>query len=147
MEEQKKRDTSWDEPQLSDGDFAPLKKQREDIVKKWERSGLLDNLNQPNKINIASLLDGAQSCRINEDDLAEIAASKLLKNKTPNLAELMESEASVLLKKEIALLKKEIANLDDLNDYLRMLADMDKIGIRRKIVLLERFINKIKGGN
>jgi hypothetical protein len=52
----------------------------------------------------------------------------------------MESEASVLL-------KKEIANLDDLNDYLRMLADMDKIGIRRKIVLLEGFINKIKGGN
>jgi hypothetical protein len=140
MEEQKKRDTSWDEPQLSDGDFAPLKKQREDIVKKWERSGLLDSLNQPNKINIASLLDGAQSCRINEDDLAEIAASKLLKKKTPNLAELMESEASVLL-------KKEIANLDDLNDYLRMLADMDKIGIRRKIVLLEGFINKIKGGN
>ena len=140
MEEQKKRDTSWDEPQLSDGDFTPLKKQREDIVKKWERSGLLDSLNQPNKINTASLLDGAQSCMLNDADLAEIEASKLLKKKTSNLAELMESEASVLL-------KKEIANLDDLNDYLRMLADMDKIGIRRKIVLLEGFINKIKGGN
>ena len=140
MEEPKKRDTSWDEPQLSDGDFAPLKKQRGAILKKWEASGLLDSLNQPNKINMASLLDGAQSCMLNDYDLAEIAASKLLKKETPNLAELMESEASVLL-------KKEIANLDDLNDYLRMLADMDKIGIRRKIVLLEGFINKIKGGN
>ncbi len=35
-------------------------------------------------------------------------------------------------------------SLDELNDYLRILADMDKIGIRRKIVLLEEYINKIK---
>jgi hypothetical protein len=34
--------------------------------------------------------------------------------------------------------------LKELNDYLIMLADMDKIGIRRKIVLLEGYINKIK---
>jgi hypothetical protein len=34
--------------------------------------------------------------------------------------------------------------LDELNDYLRMLADMDRIGIRRKITLLEGYINKIK---
>ena len=55
----------------------------------------------------------------------------------PNMAELMESEASKLL-------KEEFNQLDDLNDYLRMLADMDKIGIRRKIVLLEGYINKIR---
>lgn len=54
-----------------------------------------------------------------------------------SMAELMESEASKLL-------KKEFKELDDLNDYLRMLADMDKIGIRRKIVLLEGYINKVK---
>jgi hypothetical protein len=137
MEEPKKRDTSWDEPQLSDGDFAPLKKQRGAILKKWEASGLLDSLNQPNKINIASLLEGAQSCMLNEDDLAEIVASKLLKKETPNLAELMESEASVLLKKEFAM-------LDELNKYLVMLSEMDNIYIRRKIVLLEGFINKVK---
>ena len=139
------RDTSWDDPQLSDGDFSPLKKQREDIFKKWERSGLLDSLNQPNKINMASLLDGAQSCMLNEADLVEVVKkeNENLDEKpttTKSMAELMESEASVLL-------KKEIANLDDLNDYLRILADMDKIGIRRKIVLLEGFINKIKGRN
>jgi predicted RNA-binding protein with EMAP domain len=137
MEEPKKRDTSWDEPQLSDGDFSPLKKQREELIKKWERSGLLDSLNQPNKTNIASLLDGAQSCMLNEDDLAEIEASKLLKKETPNLAELLESEASVLL-------KKEILNMDELNYYLIMLADMKNIGIRRKLVLLEGFINKVR---
>jgi len=34
--------------------------------------------------------------------------------------------------------------LDELNEYLRMLADMDRIGIRRKIVLLEGYINMIK---
>lgn len=34
--------------------------------------------------------------------------------------------------------------LEELNDYLRMLADMDKIGIRRKIILLEGYIHKIK---
>lgn len=36
------------------------------------------------------------------------------------------------------------SQLDELNDYLRMLADMDKIGIRRKIVLLEGYLHKIK---
>jgi hypothetical protein len=139
------RDTSWDNPQLSDGDNPSIKKQGEDLVKKWERGGLLDSLNQPNKINMASLLDGAQSCMLNEADLVEVVKkeNENLDEKpttTKSMAELMESEASVLL-------KKEIANLDDLNDYLRILADMDKIGIRRKIVLLEGFINKIKGRN
>lgn len=98
------RDTSWDDPQLSDGDYSPIKKQREEIIKKWEATGLLDDLKSTSKINIA---------------------------------ELMESEASVLL-------KKEIASLDDLNDYLKMLADMDNIGIQRKLVLLEGYVNKIK---
>ena len=98
------RDTSWDDPQLSDGDCSPIKKQREEIIKKWADAGLLDDLKQTNKINIA---------------------------------ELMVSEASVLL-------KKEIASLDDLNDYLKMLADMDNIGIQRKLVLLEGYVNKIK---
>jgi hypothetical protein len=55
----------------------------------------------------------------------------------PNMVELMESEASKLL-------KEEFNQLDELNDYLRMLANMDKVGIRRKIVLLEGYINKIK---
>jgi hypothetical protein len=98
------RDTSWDEPQLSDGDNSSIKKQREELIKKWEATGLLDDLKSTNKTNIA---------------------------------ELMESEASVLL-------KKEILNMDELNDYLRMLADMKNIGIRRKLVLLEGFINKVR---
>ena len=55
----------------------------------------------------------------------------------PNMAELMESEASKLL-------KEQINQLEELNDYLRMLADMDKIGVRRKIVLLEGYIHKLK---
>ena len=44
-------------------------------------------------------------------------------------------------------IQKEVepqTQLDDLNDYLRMLADMDKIGIRRKIVLIEGYIDNIK---
>jgi len=55
----------------------------------------------------------------------------------PNIAELMESEAGKHL-------KEEFNQLDDLNDYLRMLADMDKIGIRRKIVLIEGYIDNLK---
>lgn len=54
----------------------------------------------------------------------------------PNMAELMESEASKLL-------KEQFNQLDELNDYLRMLADMDKIGIRRKLFLLEGYMNKV----
>jgi len=34
--------------------------------------------------------------------------------------------------------------LEELNDYLIMLAKMDTIGIRRKIVLLEGYINKVR---
>ena len=62
------RDTSWDDPQLSDGDSPSIKKQREELIKKWDATGLLDDLKSTNKTNIA---------------------------------ELMESEASILLKKEI----------------------------------------------
>ena len=55
------------------------------------------------------------------------------------IAELMESESSKLL-------KEEFNQLDELNDYLRMLADMDKVGIRRKILVLESYINNLKKG-
>ena len=87
--------------------------EREETIKKWEAAGLLDGLLDNDK-------------KINSSD-------------KPNMAELMESEASKLL-------KEEFNQLDELNDYLRMLSDMDKIGIRRKIVLLEGYVNKIKQG-
>lgn len=77
------RDTSWDDPQLSDGDMT-------------------------------------------------IRQQNALKNTFPDL--------DLEIQKEV----EPQSQLDELNDYLRMLADMDKIGIRRKIVLLEGYINKIK---
>jgi hypothetical protein len=86
-----------------------LEKQKEETYKKWEATGLLDGLNKDMTIHTKKI----------------------------NMAELMESEASKLL-------KEQNNQLDELNDYLRMLADMDKIGIRRKIVLLEGYINKVK---
>jgi hypothetical protein len=119
------RDTSWDDPQLSDGDFAPLKKQREEIIKKWQATGLLDGLNQPDKKNIAEILDGKPSQMLND------------KSDKPNMAELMESEASKLL-------KEQFNQLVELNDYLRMLADMNNIDTDRKLVLLQNYINSIK---
>ena len=75
------RDTSWDDPQLSDGDMP---------------------IRMKNAIN----------------------------NTFPDME----------IQKEI----KPQSQLEELDDYLRMLADMDKIGIRRKIVLLEGYINKVK---
>lgn len=75
------RDTSWDDPQLSDGDMP-------------------------------------------------IRMKNALKNTFPDIKIQNEVEPQ--------------SQLDELNDYLKMLADMDKIGIRRKIVLLEGYINKIK---
>lgn len=81
------RDTSWDDPQLSDGDMP---------------------IRMKNAIN----------------------------NTFPSMKNIPPPPA----KKEVTLQN----NLGELNDYLRMLADMDKIGIRRKIVLLEGYINKIK---
>jgi hypothetical protein len=119
------RDTSWDDPQLSDGDFSPIKKQREEIIKKWQATGLLDGLNQPDKKNIAEILDGKPSQMLND------------KSDKPNMAELMESEASKLL-------KEQFNQLAELNDYLRMLADMNNIDTDRKLVLLQNYINNIK---
>ena len=75
------RDTSWDDPQLSDGDM-PIRQQN------------------------------------------------ALKNTSPDLE----------IQKEV----EPQTQLDELNDYLRLLADMDNIGIRRKIVLLEGYIHKLK---
>lgn len=74
------RDTSWDDPQLSDGDMP-------------------------------------------------IRMKNALKNTFPDM--------------EIQKESKPQSQLEELNDYLRMLADMDKIGIRRKIVLLEGYMNKV----
>jgi len=85
--ENNNRDTSWDDPQLSDGDMP---------------------IRMKNAIN----------------------------NTFPSMKNIPPPPA----KKEVTLQN----NLEELNDYLRMLADMDKIGIRRKIVLLEGYINKIK---
>ena len=74
------RDTSWDDPQLSDGDMP-------------------------------------------------IRMKNALKNTFPDM--------------EIQKESKPQSQLEELNDYLGMLADMDKIGIRRKIVLLEGYMNKV----
>jgi len=75
------RDTSWDVPQLSDGDMP-------------------------------------------------IRMKNAIKNTFPDME----------IQKEI----KPQSQLEELNDYLKMMADMDKIGIRRKIVLLEGYLHKIK---
>jgi len=43
-------------------------------------------------------------------------------------------------------IQKEVepqTQLEELNDYLRLLADMDKVGIRRKLFLLEGYMNKV----
>jgi hypothetical protein len=77
------RDTSWDDPQLSDGDM-PIRQQN------------------------------------------------AFKNTFPDIE----------IQKEV----EPQSQLDELNDYLKMLSDMDKIGIRRKIVLLEGYIHKLKNG-
>ena len=74
------RDTSWDDPQLSDGDMP-------------------------------------------------IRMKNALKNTFPD----MEIQKEPIPQSQ----------LEELNDYLRMLADMDKIGIRRKLFLLEGYMNKV----
>jgi hypothetical protein len=43
-------------------------------------------------------------------------------------------------------IQKEVepqTQLEELNDYLKLLADMDNIGIRRKLFLLEGYMNKV----
>ena len=45
-----------------------LKKQREEIIKKWEASGLLDNLDdKSDKIDLAKLMEGKAVQLINDD--------------------------------------------------------------------------------
>jgi hypothetical protein len=100
-------------------------KLREETIKKWEDTGLLDRLDKDmtfktQKVNLSGLM---------ESDMP-IRQQNALKNTFPDIE----------IQKEV----EPQTQLEELNDYLKMLADMDKIGIRRKIVLLERYINKIK---
>ena len=74
------RDTSWDDPQLSDGDM-PIRQQN------------------------------------------------ALKNTFPDLE----------IQKEV----EPQTQLEEFNDYLRMLADMENVTIRRKIMLLEGYTNLV----
>jgi hypothetical protein len=102
-----------------------FKKLREETIKKWEATGLLDGLDKDmtfktQKVNLSGLM---------ESDMP-IRQQNVLKNTFPDIE----------IQKEV----EPQTQLEELNDYLKMLADMDKIGIRRKIVLLEGYINKIK---
>jgi len=81
LEKTMERDTSWDDPQLSDGDI-PIRQQN------------------------------------------------ALKNTFPDLE----------IQKEV----EPQSQLEELDDYLIMLSKMSNIGIYRKILLLEGYINKIK---
>ena len=99
--------------------------EREETIKKWEDTGLLDGLDKDmtfktQKVNLSGLM---------ESDMP-IRQQNVLKNTFPDIE----------IQKEV----EPQTQLEELNDYLKMLADMDKIGIRRKIVLLEGYINKIK---
>ena len=99
--------------------------EREETIKKWEATGLLDGLDKnmtfkTQKVNLSGLMESDMSIR----------QQNALKNTFPDIE----------IQKEV----EPQSQLDELNDYLKMLADMDKIGIRRKIVLLEGYINKIK---
>ena len=97
-------------------------KLREETIKKWEATGLLDGLDKDmtfktQKVNLALLLEGAQSCILNNGDIP-IRQKNAIKNTfpevvekwdkksnisdKPNMAELMESEASKLLKEEFS---------------------------------------------
>ena len=125
-----------------------FKNLREETIKKWEDTGLLDGLDKDmtfktQKVNLSGLMESDIPIRQQNaikntfPEVVEKWDKKLNISDKLNMAELMESEASKLL-------KEEFNQLDELNDYLRMLADMDKISIRRKIVLLEGYVNKIK---
>jgi hypothetical protein len=43
--------------------------------------------------------------------------------------------------------KTERTQMDDLNDFLREIADNDKVGIRRKLVAIKRYIANIMDGS
>jgi hypothetical protein len=105
--------------------IGAFKNLREETIKKLEDTGLLDGLDKDmtfktQKVNLSGLM---------ESDMP-IRQQNALKNTFPDIE----------IQKEV----EPQTQLEELNDYLKMLADMDKIGIRRKIVLLEGYINKIK---
>lgn len=86
---------------------------------------------------------------IEEEQIKEVKINIVDKQPSINL-EKFNKDAQIILdtvvKPQIEKYKEiePQTQLDELNDYLRMLADMDKIGIRRKIILLEGYLHKIK---
>ena len=115
-----------------------FKKLREETIKKWEATGLLDGLDKDmtDKTRVIPTVPPSDRERMNEG----VDRPKQNPQPQPQPNALKNTFPDIEIQKEV----EPQSQLDELNDYLKMLADMDKIGIRRKIVLLEGYINKIK---
>jgi len=116
-----------------DKDISTLDNVKQECLK----TGVDINLIIKNKFNNVSNTWGLTYNQIendwNDPQLSDgdmpIRQQNALKNTFPDLEIQKEVEPQTLL--------------EELNDYLRLLADMDNIGIRRKLFLLEGYMNKV----
>jgi hypothetical protein len=126
-------DANKDHGNQFDNDITSLNNLKQECL----NTGVDINLIVKNKFSKVSESWGLTYVSINDDwndpQLSDgdmpIRQQNALKNTFPDLE----------IQKEV----EPQTQLEELNDYLRMLADMDKIGIRRKLLLLEGYMNKV----
>ena len=105
-----------------------LRKVKEDTINKWEKLGLLEGLvAHDDSKNIAQLFECCPTYKINEEE------TKL------ELFEGLEYNDETIISKD----KPMLNDLDLLNKFLNEIAKAN-IGVRRKIVIIENFLKKLK---
>ena len=74
--------------------------------------------------------------------------NEIMGNRIENMEKNLFSEDQIRIKENLdERLAKGIVpgeDAEELNEYLKMLSDMNNIGVLRKLILLEGYINKVK---
>jgi hypothetical protein len=101
------------------------------LIPKKLKNKFIEKFTKNREITTATTEEIENFIKENTEEKEELSNrhKNALKNTFPDLEIQKEVDPQILL--------------EELNDYLRLLADMDKIGIRRKLFLLEGFMNKV----
>jgi hypothetical protein len=101
------------------------------LIPKKLKNKFIEKFTKNREITTATTEEIESFIKENTEEKEELSNrhKNALKNTFPDLEIQKEVELQTLL--------------EELNDYLRLLADMDNIGIRRKLFLLEGYMNKV----
>jgi hypothetical protein len=91
--------------------FNQVARQRREIVRKWEESGLLDNFMLPGKVNIAELMEGEASKLLDEsrslDYELKMYERKFMRHSEKGIESLMKKYLLKIIEAKIKIIKRD----------------------------------------